>query len=137
MSHTVNKFIKFCERLKFAKGHHIGEEQPNKNLAMGTCPKWTLVVIVRGHKRGPPNPQNKAIRIEKHKYSSDEGKFCELHHVTNHNTGDCEVLKAQACKMCTNWETHRSKYGNCNKHNCNNNNNDSKKSKTCKEINAV
>jgi len=55
----------------------------------------------------------------------------------DHNTGDCEVLKAQASKICANWETHRSKYRHNNKHNCNNNYNDLKKSKTCEEVNAV
>jgi len=46
----------------------------------------------------------------KHKYSQDEGKFCELHHAMDHDIGKCKVLKAQAHKMQANWEMHRSKY---------------------------
>jgi len=90
-----------------------------------------------GHHKGAEKWPTKSFKWgnknRKHKYSSEEGKFCELHHVMDHDddTGDCEVLKTQAGKMHANWETHRSKYKHNNKHNHNNNNNsNSKKSKT-------
>jgi len=41
--------------------------------------------------------------------TNEHDMFCELHQTFDHDTGGCEVLKAQACKMRADWETHWNK----------------------------
>jgi len=131
--HLVNEFIEFCERLEFAEGTHIGE-QPNKKSCNGDESRTDPSGCQTGALKRPAKSSARGNKKQKH--SSDNGKFCELHHTTDHDTGECEVLKAQAHKMRANWETHRSKYGR-NKRIKLNNNNDDKKSKTREEVHAI
>jgi len=63
-SHMVNKFIEFCKRLKFAKGHHKGEEQPDKKLCNGDESQTGPSGCCKGAQRGLPSPWNEAIKIK-------------------------------------------------------------------------
>jgi len=114
MEHTIIGFIEFCKSLEFTEG--IDPQKGNKN---------SLSTETKSHT--DQNGQNKGALMQHAKYScrgnkkqknDSKDKFCKLHHVHDHDTGDCEVLKAQACKMHANWEIHWSKQVFCdNKYN--------------------
>ncbi len=134
--HTVNEFIEFCERLEFAEGFNPSDK-PDKNLTQ----EMSSQVDPSGHSMGAltqPAKSSAQGKNKKHKHLHDKGKFCKLHHVTDHDMGNCEVLKAQACKMHASWEFHWSNYGHNykNKHN-NYNDGDKKHSKKREEVHAL
>jgi len=111
-THTPNKFIEFCERLEFAKGFNAQQHNNKKEMSSQADPSGCSTETLT-------RSANKSSRRGKNhnKKRKERDLYCELHGTTDHDTGECKVLKAQAHKMRANWETHRSNYGPRKNHN--------------------
>jgi len=129
--HTPNKFIEFCERLKFAEGFNAQQHNNKKEMSSQAD--------LSGHSMETLTwSANKSSRRGKNrnKKRKERDLYCELHGTTDHDTGECKVLKAQARKMRANWETHRSNYGPRKTRNDRDHNNN-KRGKNNEEVNAI
>ncbi len=133
MEHTINKFIEFCKRLKFAESFNPNNK-PNKTTTQETSSHMDLSGHSMGAQMWPTKSSAQGNKNKKHKHLHDEGKFCKLHHTTDHDTRECKVLKAQAQKMQANWKPHRSNYRQNHKYKNNNDKNkDKKRNRNCEE----
>jgi hypothetical protein len=94
--HTPQDFIEFCERIKFSEGVENKEAKPqmdSKNRKDG-------LLRAKSSERGENANGNRKRR--------GESKWCALHEVDTHDTGECKVLLNQAKRMRGTWEAHKS-----------------------------
>ena len=100
--HSPQDFIEFCERIEFAEGTENKEAKPqtdSRNRKDG-------LLRAKSSERGENANGNRKRR-------SESTKWCALHEVDSHNTGECKVLLNQAKRMRGTWEAYKS--GNKNK----------------------
>ena len=108
--HTPQDFIEFCERIEFAEGTENKEAKPQTDSKNRQDGQLRAKSSERGtHANGSKKRQG-------------ESKWCVLHEVDSHDTGECKVVLSQAKRMRGTWEAHKSgnknvKFANGNKHN--------------------
>jgi hypothetical protein len=95
--HTPQDFIEFCKRIEFAKGTENKEAKPqtdSKNRGKDG------LLRAKSSERGENTNGNRKHR--------GEPKWCALHQVDTHDTGECKVVLNQAKRMRGTWEAYKS-----------------------------
>ena len=99
----LSKMLKLQEAAKDAFGHGQKENAADANRSQqrgkSNNPKWGCNPVV---------DNNRSNKKKKHTNSNEKSKkWCELHHVVSHNTGNCHVVLDQVKKMRGMWDTKR------------------------------
>ena len=105
--HSLHDLIDFCERLQTAEQiYENSNKSSNKGQKASRDGKsGDNEGGERSAKRGSSNYENNSRKKRRGQDGSRTGKWCTLHEVDSHNTGECKALLDQAKKMKAAWNT--------------------------------
>lgn len=91
LSHTRSEFIEFCERLEYLEG----VDETNNNGQNAKSKSTTATKDAKPHAKS-------SVGATKRK---NQEKWCALHNVSTHDTGECKVVLHQVQQMRSQWDT--------------------------------
>ena len=111
--HSLHDLMDFCERLQVSEQlfENAGESSKRGQRANRDGTSGNNTGGERSAKNGKTNRRsNKNNRKRSNENSGTTKKWCDLHEVDTHDTGECKVVMQQVKKMRDVWNTHK-QYG--------------------------